>query len=265
MRVGVIGGGAMGEAIVAGLLRDGAATRQDITVSDVSEPRRRELAERYGVAATADNAPAAAGDVVVLAVKPQVLPSILSELKGRLQPAQTVISVAAGVPLERLREGLAHQAVVRAMPNMPAQVGAGMTVWTAPGDAPAHVREAAREVLATLGRELYVPDEKYIDMATAVSGSGPAYVFMFLEALTDAAVHIGLPADMARDLATQTVLGAARLAEQTGRHPAELRNLVASPGGTTAEALLKLEESGLRGAIGRAVEAAFDKAKRLGK
>jgi pyrroline-5-carboxylate reductase len=217
------------------------------------------------VAVTADSAPPAAADVVVLAVKPQVLPSVLSELKGRLRPSQTVLSVAAGVPLARLREGLAHRAVARAMPNMPAQVGAGMIVWTAPAGAPEQLREAATQVLSTLGRALYVPDEKYIDMATAVSGSGPAYVFMFLEALADAAVHIGLPAEMARELATQTVLGSARLAEQTGCHPAELRNLVTSPGGTTAEALLKLEESGLRGAIGRAVQAAFERAKTLGK
>jgi pyrroline-5-carboxylate reductase len=150
------------------------------------------------------------------------------------------------------------------MPNTPAQIGEGMTVWTATSDVTTSGRAGARDIFAALGREAYVPEEKYLDMATAVSGSGPAYVFLFIEALIDAGVHIGLPRDLASTMAMQTVLGSTRYALETGRHPAELRNQVTSPGGTTVEALRALEAGGLRAAVLDAVIGAYEKSRALG-
>jgi pyrroline-5-carboxylate reductase len=150
------------------------------------------------------------------------------------------------------------------MPNMPAQIGEGMTVWTTASEVSERQKDMAQSILAALGEELYVSAEKYIDMATAVSGSGPAYVFLVIEALTDAGVHIGLPRDMAEKMVIQTVLGSARSVKATGKHPAELKNKVTSPGGTTAEGLLQLESGGLRSLLLRAVIAAYEKSKSLG-
>jgi pyrroline-5-carboxylate reductase len=174
------------------------------------------------------------------------------------------MSIMAGVTINTIENTVQHQAIVRAIPNTPAQIGEGMTVWTATAAVSDTARESVRSVLAVLGQELYVTDEKYVDMATAVSSSGPAYIFLVIEALVDAAVHIGLRRDMATPMVIQTVLGAARYAQATGKHPAELRNQVTSPGGTTTEGLLALEEAGIRAAFTDAVEAAYEKAKRLG-
>jgi pyrroline-5-carboxylate reductase len=265
MRIGLIGGGFMGEAIVSALLREGLALPGDITVSDVAQARRDALASQYGVNVTSDNAQAANGaDLIVLAVKPQELDGVAAGLKGGLAANQTVMTIMAGVPLARVVDGLGHKGVARAMPNTAAFVGQAMTVWMAPSPVSGEARETVTRVLQALGRAVEVSDEKYLDMATALAGSGPGFVFMFLEALIDAGVHIGFRRDVAEELATQTVFGAISLARETGQHPAELRNMVTSPAGTTAAGLQVLEEAGLRAAIIDAVEAAYERAKELG-
>lgn len=266
MKVAFIGGGVMAEAIIRGLLASRQAEAAEIVASDISPERRQHLEAAYHVATTPDNKVSLSrGEVVVLAVKPDVLGQVMAEIKGRLRSQQLVLSIIAGATLESLTLGLGHNAVVRAMPNTPAQVGQAMTVWTATPQVGQTQRELVTSILGAWGRQLYVADEKYIDMATAVSGSGPAYVFLFSEALVDAAVHIGLPRDMAEQLVLQTLLGSAQMAQQTGQHLAELRNAVTSPGGTTAEALLRLEAGGLRASVIEAVAAAYQKSKQLGK
>ncbi len=265
MRVALIGGGFMGEALLSALLRAGLAAPGDVTVSEPVDARRETLASRYGVAVTADTVQAAqACDIVALAVKPQEFGAVAAELKGRLTGDQTVVTIMAGVPIGRVVEALGHQAVVRVMPNTAAFVGQAMSVWLATDAVPSGAREAVVALLRALGRELEASDEKYLDMATALSGSGPGFAFLFLEALIDAGVHIGFRRDMAQELALQTVFGAMCLARETKQHPAELRNMVTSPAGTTAAGLQVLEEAGLRAAVIEAVEAAYERAKELG-
>ncbi len=265
MNIAFIGGGAMGEAIAAGILKNGLARPSDIVVSDVSTARQKVVQEKYGVATTASNLEAVGrGEIVVMAVKPQTLGQVMAELAGHLRPQQSVMSIVAGASISTLSQGLRHKAVVRVMPNTPAQIGEGMSVWTATPEVSPEHREGVRAILKALGQEIYVPDEHYIDMATALSASGPGYVFLFIESLIDASVHIGLPRDMAAIMAIQTVLGSARLAQASGKHPAELRNMVTSPGGTTAEGLLQLEAGGFRALVTNAVLAAYEKAQELG-
>ena len=266
MRVGLIGGGFMGEALVSGLLKQGVAQANEIAVSDVAEARRQHLTSQYSVVATADNSAAARdAQLVVFAVKPQEFEAVAAGLRGHFDRSQTALSIMAGVPVERVAGALGHQAVARAMPNTAAFVGEAISLWTAAAAVSPQGRAAVRSVLAAVGREVEVSDEKYLDMATALSGSGPGYVFLFLEALIDAGVHIGLRRDLAEELATQTLYGSLCLARQTGKHPAELRNMVTSPAGTTAAGLQVLEDAGLRAAVIDAVEAAYERAKELGE
>jgi pyrroline-5-carboxylate reductase len=232
-------------------------------VLDTSLARRELLKEHYRVATHVEPRDCVCGaDVVVLAVKPQDLEKVASQM-SELEESQLLLSILAGTKLERLRAQFRHRLIVRAMPNTPAQVGLGMTVWTSTSEvAQAHV-DLARTLLASLGDELYVPDEKYVDMATSLSGSGPAYVFLFIEALIDGAVAIGMPRPMAERLALQTVRGSVEYLAQAGRHPAELRNMVTSPGGTTAAALHELEKGSLRTLVAEAIAAAYDRTKTL--
>ena len=265
MKLAFIGGGVMGEAIIGALLGKGIARAKDITACEVVAQRRDHLQRTYSVSVAEDSAAAVDGaDIVVLAVKPQDFPLAARELAGRLGARQTALSIMAGVSVASLRQTLGHEAIVRAMPNTPAQIGQGMAVWTATEAVCPEAREHVRAVLGALGQELYVDDEKYVDMATAVSGSGPAFVFLVMEALIDAAVHIGLRREMATPMVIQTMLGSVLYAQTTGKHPADLRNMVTSPGGTTAEGLLALEEANVRAAFVEAVVAAYEKAKQLG-
>ena len=199
----------------------------------------------------------------MLAVKPQEFSPAGRALNSNLNGTQTVMSIMAGVTIETIRSALKHDAIVRAIPNTPAQIGEGMTVWTTTAAVTDSTREAVRSILSVLGQELYVTDEKYIDMATAVSSSGPAYVFLVIEALIDAAVHIGLRREMAVPMVLQTVLGSARYALETGKHPAELRNQVTSPGGTTIVAIRELEQAGVRAAFLNAIDAACKRSAEL--
>ncbi len=255
----------MGEAMLSAILDKKLSLPQAISVSDISESRRQYLKQKYGVAVMSDNRLAASrGEVVILAIKPQNLAEVMAEFSGQLKPAQLVLSIIAGVTIETLSSGLAHKRVVRAMPNTPAQIGEGMSVWTATTGVTKQQRGWASSLLGAIGKEIYVDDEKYIDMATAISGSGTAYFFLFVEALVDAAVRVGLPHDMARELVLQTMLGSGHLISQSGKQPSELRRMVTSPGGTTAEALLQLEKGGFAELVSQAVSAAYNKAKRLG-
>ena len=266
MQIAFIGGGVMCEAMIRGILDKGMAKAGDIVASDVSADRRSYLSQRYQMVTVSDNRSAIKkGEVIVLAIKPVVLPEVMRELKGFLQPEQPVLSIIAGATLANLCHGLDHKKVIRAMPNMPAQIGEGISLWTTTPEVKEEEKQKARSILGALGKELFVAEESYIDMATAVSGSGPAYVFLFIESLIDAAVHIGLPRELAQELVLQTMSGATHLAQKSGKHPAELRNLVTSPGGTTAEGLLQLDEGGLRALLTRAIIASYEKTKALGK
>jgi pyrroline-5-carboxylate reductase len=190
---------------------------------------------------------------------------VFASIRRDLGPKQAVLSIMAGVTIRALSTGLGSEAIIRAMPNTPGQIGAGITVWTATPAVGQEHREAAARVLSALGKQVQVPEEKYLDVATAVNGSGPAYAFLFIEALIDAGVYLGLGRDLARELAVQTVLGSATMVASTGQHPAALRDMVASPGGTTVEALLVLEDQGFRAATMKAVIAAYQKSKLLGE
>jgi pyrroline-5-carboxylate reductase len=256
----------MGEAIIHALLRSGEVNPQQIIASDVLPDRGKELEDRHGVRTTTDNAAAVReADVVILSVKPQVLPSVMPELRGQIKPEALVLSIVAGMPVVTIVTGIDHAAVVRTMPNTPAQIGEGMTVWTAAPAVSEAQRAQAQAILQSMGTEVYVDHEDMLDMATAVSGTGPTYVFMLMEALVDAAVHLGFSRRQARPIVTQTVLGSVRFAEQSDRHLAELRNMVTSPGGTSAEAIYQMEKGSMRTVLSKAVWAAYQKSRLLGE
>jgi pyrroline-5-carboxylate reductase len=261
----IIGFGVMGEAILSGLIEKGGIKPDHIIASEPREERRNTLIEQYGIRATRDNADAASqADVVILAVKPQKSSTVLKGLADKIKPDAVVISIIAGVPLEKLTGTLKHSAVIRVMPNTPARIGEGISVWVnSPGATPAHL-DIARETLKCLGSEVYVEEESYMDMATALSGTGPAYVFLFMEALIDAGVHMGFPRWIAEELVVSTLRGSVLYYQANHEHPAAMRNQVVSPGGTTAEALYYLEKAGFRTAISRAVWAAYQRSKELG-
>ncbi len=251
--------------MLSAILNKRLSTPEAISVSDISEARRQYLEQKYGVAVADNNRlTAKKGEVVILAIKPQNLSEVMTELSGQFKPTQLVLSIIAGATIQTLSSGLAHNRVVRAMPNTPAQIGEGISVWTATAKVNEPQKEWASSILKAMGKEIYVEDEGYIDMATAVSGSGPAYFFLFVESLVDAAMHIGLPRDMAQQLVLQTMLGSGQFIEKSGKEPAELRRMVTSPGGTTAEALLQLEKGKFSELITQAVSAAYNKAKKLG-
>ena len=263
-RVGIVGTGVMAESMLAGLLRNGLVEPADVLCSHPRAERRRALEETYGVRTTDSNAAAARdADVVLLAVKPQVLPEVMPELRAVLSPSQLVVSVVAGASTHALGEALDHPAVVRAMPNTPAQIGQGVTVWYATSSVTEEGKARTRGMLSALGREFEVHQERQVAMATAVSGTGPSYIFLFVEALVDAAVHLGFPRHVARELVLDTMQGSAAFALQSGLHIAELRDMVTSPGGTTAAAMYELERGRLRTVVSDAVWAAFERTLQL--
>ncbi len=269
-RFAFLGGGAMGEALAGGLLAAGVAA-EGIAVCDVDEGRRRQLAERLGVHTTASGAEAVRGaDVALLAVKPGLAVRLAGELRealGEEEVRQPLwISIAAGISLGQLEAALGRDArIVRAMPNTPALVSAGATALCAGAAASRADAELALALFEAVGIAWEAPQEGLLDAVTGLSGSGPAYVFVFLEALGDAGVRMGLPRDAAYRLAFQTVYGAARLALESGSHPAELKDRVTSPGGTTIAGLERLEAGGLRAALHEAVAAATRRARELGE
>jgi len=258
MNLSFIGGGAMAEAMIRGVLSQSLAKPENIYVGEISEERCRYLSDAYRVYASPHNEVAASkGELIVLAVKPQNFPDVAPELRTLLSPNQTVLSIIAGLSMSTLTGELDHSAAIRVMPNTPAQIGEGMTLWLCAPSVSDAAASQAEAILATLGDQMRVDREAYIDMATALSASGPAYVFLFIESLIDAGVHLGMTRPMANRLALQTVLGSARLVQKTGTHPAELKNMVTSPGGTTAAALMALEEEAFRATVMKAVVAAY--------
>lgn len=261
-----IGAGIMGEAMIRGLLDRDQVEPEQIIAADPWAPRRAEVAERYGIRTTEDNREAAeAGQVVILSIKPQSALRVLPEIRGHLHSDDLLISIMAGISIERLGDGAAHAAVVRAMPNTPAQIGQGISVWTATPQVSDSQREAAQAILAALGDEIFMGDERYLDMATALSGSGPGYVFLFVEALIDAGVHMGFPRRVSEQLVVQTLRGSLEYAAGSELHVAELRNQVTSPGGTTAAALYHMEKGGLRTVISRGIWSAYQRSLELGR
>ncbi len=256
----------MAEAIISGLIRQAVATPDQISISGPELDHNEELKNRYHVTSYSDNFLAVkSADVVILSVKPQRLERVLKGLNGGIAPHALVLSIVAGASIQTIQGGLDHNIIVRAMPNTPAQIGQGVTVWTAsPTVSPDQV-DLAHRILGALGTEIMVEEESYLDMATAVSGSGPAYVFLFLEAMIDAGVHLGLPRRIAEEMVTQTLRGSVDYFQINKAHPAHLRNQVTSPGGTSAAALYYLEKAGFRTAISRAIWAAYERSLELGK
>ncbi len=260
-----VGGGTMAEALIRGLLSKGLAMERQITVSDPLQERRTHLSEQLGIRTCCSNVEAVAGaELVVLAIKPQALGEVLEELADQIDSRALLLTIVAGAKIDTIRSALGTGAIVRIMPNTPGQIGEGISVWTATGQVSPPQMEQAREIVRALGEQVHVEDEEYLDMATALSGSGPAYVFYFAEALIDAGVHLGFSRAVARKLVLQTVRGSAAFAQKTGLHPAVLRNMVTSPGGTTAAGLYQLDKGGLRAAVSRAVWAAYKRAQYLG-
>ena len=266
MRIGIIGGGLMGEAFLRGVLRAGVSQPSEIAVAELVPARRTALTE-HGVRVTDDPESACIGaDLVLLAIKPQDLPAVAAGLRGIIRKDAVVVSIAAGVPLAAIQQHTGHRAAVRVMPNLPAAIGAGAAVYVVASEVSEPQRQQVRSVLdAVATAVIEVHDDDAIDLATAIHGSGPAYVYLVIESLIDAAVRLGMKRDHASQLVLATVSGAARYAIESGRHPAELRNAVTSPGGTTAAALIELEAAGLRSAFDEAVEAAYLRAQELGE
>ena len=266
LKVAFIGSGVMAEAMINGMLAHHLLEPQHIACADPLPRRGTELQERFGVRTSTVNADVVEGaDVIVMSIKPQMLHEVMVGLKGRVHASQLVLSIMAGITTEQLVQGLEIPAVVRVMPNTPAQIGMGMSVWCCTPDVTDGQREKARQILAALGKEVFVTHETQLDMATALSGSGPAFVFMFMEALVDAGVHMGFNRQVAKELVVQTVKGSAAFAEQSPEHFAHLRNMVTSPGGTTADAIYQLDKGGLRTIISKAVFSAFQKSIHLSR
>lgn len=261
MTVAIVGGGAMGEAILAGALARGVLARAETTVVEQLPDRRAALAERYGVATVAGAAEVARGaSLVLLAVKP----AEYERIAARLDDGALLVSVMAGVRMAALAGHFGHRRIVRVMPNTPAAVNEGMSVWTATAEVDAAQRETVRALLGAIGHELEVPEEAALDMATALSGSGPAYVFLFIETLAEAGEAIGLTREQALTLTLRTLAGSAAYALRSERSPAELREQVTSPGGTTAAGLRELERGGFRELVAACVRAAHERSRELG-
>ena len=262
----VIGAGMMGSAIITGVIEKKVLAPEEIMISDPDTAKTESLCAKLGVASAGSNAEAVKdADAVLIAVKPQFLGGALEELNGNLSPDALVMSIVAGVPVCRYSETLGTGRVIRVMPNTPAQVGEGVCGWFAAYGVSAEQKEFAEKILSALGFAFEVKRESDLNLVTAVSGSGPAYVFLFIEAMTDAAVQLGLPRPLAHKIVLQTVFGSAAYMKQTGKHPVILKNEVTSPGGTTAAALWMMEKEGLRTALTDGMIACLEKTIELGK
>ena len=263
--IATVGSGVMAEAMIAGLLRGELVAPDQIIASHPRAERRDHLRAEYGIRVVGDNRQAIeSADVVLLGIKPQMLGRVGREIGPVLQRGQLLLSVLAGATTKALVGTLGHDEVIRAMPNTPARLGKGVTVWYATPATSEDQRAQAATLLGALGTQIEVDDEKMVAMATAVSGTGPTYVFLVMEALIDAAVHLGFPRHVAHDLVVETLEGSTLFAKQSAMHPAELRNMVTSPGGTSAAALHELESGRLRTVLSEAVWAAFRRTVELG-
>lgn len=269
-RLAFIGCGVMAESVVAGLLRQNLVRAEQICASHPRENRREELRNKYKIEVFEHNSDAVnslpdADSVVFLCVKPQRIGGVLQEIKAFVKPTQLIVSIIAGATIETISESLNNDLIVRTMPNTPSQIGAGMTAWTCAEAVSGEQKSQVKMLLTALGKELYVENEHQIDMATALSATGPTYIFMMMEAMTDAGVHLGFSREVSKELVQQTMLGATLFAMESHKHPAELRNMVTSPGGTSAEAIYQMEKGSLRTVLSKAIYSAYKRAVDLGK
>ncbi len=269
-KLAFIGCGVMAESIIAGLLRMELVAPTQVIASHPRNERRAELEKKYKIQTFEHNAEAvkAVGNdksIVVLCVKPQRIKGVLAELNNVVLPEHLVISIIAGATIEMISETLDNRLVVRAMPNTPSQIGQGMTAWTCTTEVSEKLQAQVKELLTALGKEIFVETENMIDMATSLSATGPTYIFTFMEAMTDAGVHLGFSRHVSQELVQQTMLGSVLFAMESGKHPAELRNMVTSPGGTSAEANYQMEKGGLRTVLSKAIYSAYKRAVELGK
>ena len=270
-KLAFIGCGVMAESMVAGLLRKNLVKPEQIVASHPRAGRRENLTAKYGIRVFEDNAETVEkiqeneNSMVALCVKPQRLNGVLQDLNNSVAPNQIVLSIIAGAKIKTLSESLTNEKIVRAMPNTPSQIGAGITAWTCTEGVDDKERAQIKALLTALGKELYVETENMIDMATSLSATGPTYIFMVMEALTDAGVHLGFSREMAKELVQETMLGSVLFAMESHKHPAELRNMVTSPGGTSADAIYQMEKGGLRTVLSKAVYSAYQKAVALGQ
>ena len=265
-KIGVIGAGKIGSAIARGIIRAGLVKKENVMASDVSDELRQAIARDLDIKVTPDNgALCDFAEITILAVKPQIVDPVAREIAKKLGKSKLLISVAAGVPLGRIETHLEPGArVVRVMPNIPCVVGAGAAGFAGGSHATAADLEKVGAILNSFGVGLAV-EEKYLDAVTGLSGSGPAYVFLFMEALADGGVQVGLSRDVALKLAMQTVYGAARMALEGNKHLSELKDEVTSPGGTTIAGLYAMEQNGFRGTVMKAVVSATRRSQELGK
>jgi len=266
-----IGCGVMAESIIAGLLRKNLVNASQISASHPRKNRRKELKDKYSINVVGNNADAVKAtrngenSMIVLCVKPQRLEGVLDELKSVVSSDQLILSIVAGATINTISSALSNTKIARTMPNTPSQIGHGITAWTCMIGVSDAEKERIKSLLTALGRELYVENENMIDMATSLSATGPTYIFLVMEALTDAGVHLGFSRDMSKQLVQETMLGAVLFAIESDKHPAELRNMVTSPGGTSADAIYQMEKGSLRTVLSKAVFAAYQKAVELGK
>ena len=264
--IAFIGSGAMGEAMIKGLLTRELIGADHIVGSDPVATRRDYITQSYGVQTTDDNVHAVrAADIVVMSIKPQALATVAATLQGALKPTALILSIMAGISLKTLQSALGHDRIVRAMPNTPAQVNMGVTAWLATPEVDATQREQTALLLGALGEQIPVDKEEYIDMQTGLGGSGPGFVFLIIEAMIDAGVQMGFSRPDAQKIVLQTIAGSVALVKETGKHPAELRNLVTSAGGTTAAGIYELEKGGLRTTLTNAILAAYRRSQELGR
>jgi pyrroline-5-carboxylate reductase len=265
MRVVVLGAGKMGGILLQAFLDSGLFSPQQIVATVAHEGRAKALSGQYGVSVTTDNAAAVKdADVVLLGVKPQQMSDVVGNIAGSLKPGVLLISVAASVKTSAIEAAAgAGVSVIRSMPNTPAKVGAGVTALCRGAHVSDKQMELAQKIFATVGRTAVV-DEKHMDAVTGLSGSGPAFLYIIIEALAEAGVNVGLPRDVATLLAAQTTYGAAKMVLETGSHPALLKDEVTTPAGCTVDGILELEEGGLRVTLIKAVKRATERAKQLG-
>jgi pyrroline-5-carboxylate reductase len=271
MHLAFVGCGVMAESMIAGLLRKNLVKPEQVFASHPRANRREDLRAKYGIRVFEENAEAVEkireheNSMVALCVKPQRLNGVLQDLESSVAPDQIILSIIAGAKIKTFSESLSNEKIVRAMPNTPSQIGAGITAWTCTEMISGEERDQIKALLTALGKELYVETENMIDMATSLSATGPTYIFMVMEALTDAGVHLGFSRETAKELVQETMLGSVLFAMESHKHPAELRNMVTSPGGTSADAIYQMEKGGLRTVLSKAVYSAYQKAVALGQ
>jgi pyrroline-5-carboxylate reductase len=265
-KIGFVGAGVMAEVMIAGLLDEGVVAADRVLASNRRASRSAELAERYGIVASTDNAMVAAeADIVVLSVKPQTLATVLRELKGKVNPEATVLSIVAGARTGLLQRGLGHERVARCMPNLPCRIRQGMTVWAAPDDTPEAHTARIETVLGVMGEVIRVTDESHVDRATAVNGTGPAIVAQFVKAMLEAAAYIGVSRSVAKETVLSTLAGTAQMIRDSDDHVAQLIDEVTSPGGTTSRALQVLKQGRFSAVLTESVDAAYQRTLELGE